>query len=98
MLRTQFILSNIPVGSGLFSTDSPLLLRPAQSFGPEGTRAPAAAVVASAAPAGTTVQGSSAATSTTVPAGISDTAALLAEESRAELLLSLVRVGGTGRG
>lgn len=88
---------NIPFASGLFSTDSPLLLRPAQSFGPEGTRAPAAAAAVVRAPsAGAMVQGSSAAASA-VPEGGSNTA-LLAEESSAEVLLSLVRLGGTGRG
>lgn len=82
--------------SDLFSTDTPLLLRGSQSFGPEGARAPAAAVVTSSASAGVMVLGVSAAAST-VPEGVADTA-LLAEESRAEVLLSLVRLGGTGRG
>lgn len=99
-LRSLFVA----LRPGLFSTEMPLLLRPARRLGSEGSRAPASGPAVSAvaiAPAAVAAAAAGATSSdfsrTGAPSGVA--AGLLAEESRAEVLLSLVRLGGsTGRG
>ena len=78
--------------SGMLSRTMPLLLRPAQSVGRNGRMATEGAAVAAAAAADVAASCSG---TDCPPSGGVDT---LANESRAEVLLSLVRLGANGKG